>query len=116
MRQIYNVGGFGKPDCSESNCYHSGTEQIDSFRGWRIGRPPQLCPTHSYAFYIAVDKGSFNEGSYLGLPCWIESFKETTNLYKNQFAAKAAIFRINERVGHFNSSGHQTVCRYCNEP
>src|SRR5580700_9617929 len=49
MRQIYNVGGLGKLRYSEGEYYHYMPEPIDSYKGWRIGLPPQLYPTHSNA-------------------------------------------------------------------
>ena len=49
-------------------------KQIDSYKGWRIGGPPQWYPTHSNAYYIGVTRGSFTEVSCLGMPSWMESF------------------------------------------
>jgi len=96
MRQIYEAGGFGKLVYSEGEYYHYSAEQIDSYKGWRIGGPPQCYPTHSSAYYIAVTRGSFTDVSCLGMPSWMESFKETTNRYKNPFATEIALFRTSE--------------------
>jgi predicted dehydrogenase len=96
MRQIYDAGGFGKLVYSEGEYYHYSAEQIDSYKGWRIGGPPQWYPTHSSAYYIGVSRGSFTEVSCLGMPSWIESFKESTNRYKNPFATEIALFQTSE--------------------
>ena len=61
MRQIYNAGGLGKLRYSEGEYYHYMPEPIDSFKGWRIGLPPQWYPTHSNAYYIGATGGSFTE-------------------------------------------------------
>ncbi|MDP6720441.1 MAG: Gfo/Idh/MocA family oxidoreductase, partial [Pirellulaceae bacterium] len=61
MRQIYNAGGFGKLVYSEGEYYHYSVEQIDSYKGWRKGLPPQWYPTHSNAYYTGVTGGSFTE-------------------------------------------------------
>jgi predicted dehydrogenase len=96
MRQIYNSGGFGKLVYSEGEYFHYSAEQIDSYKGWRIGGPPQWYPTHSNAYYNAVTNGSFTEVSCLGMPSWIESFKEGNNQWKNPFATEIALFRTSE--------------------
>ena len=68
MRQIYNAGGFGKLVYSEGEYYHYMEQPIDSYKGWRIGLPPQWYPTHSNAYYIGVTGGSFTEVSCMGMP------------------------------------------------
>src|SRR4051812_2622656 len=50
MRQIYQAGGFGKVVYSEGEYFHYMPQPIDSFKGWRIGLPPQFYPTHSNAY------------------------------------------------------------------
>jgi predicted dehydrogenase len=96
MRQIYDAGGFGSLVYSEGEYYHYSAAQIDSYKGWRIGGPPQWYPTHSSAYYIMVSRGSFTEVSCLGMPSWMESFRETANQYKNPFATEIALFRTGE--------------------
>jgi predicted dehydrogenase len=96
MRQIYNAGGFGKLVYSEGEYYHYSSEQIDSYKGWRIGGPPQWYPTHSNAYYVCITGGSFTEVSCLGMPSWIPIFQESANRYKNPFATEIALFRISE--------------------
>ncbi len=59
MHRIYESGGFGKLVYSEGEYYHYACSVIDSYKGWRIGMPPQYYPTHSNAYQIGVDGGSF---------------------------------------------------------
>jgi predicted dehydrogenase len=96
MRQIYRAGGFGKLTYSEGEYYHYSEKPIDSFKGWRIGVPPQWYPTHSNAYYNCVTAGSFTEVSCLGMPSRIEYLKPKNNPYKNAFGTEVALFRTNE--------------------
>ena len=96
MRQIYNAGGFGKLVYAEGEYFHYMTSQIDSYKGWRIGGPPQWYPTHSNAYYVGVTGGSFTEVSCLGIPSLIDSLKANNNRYKNPFGTEIALFRTNE--------------------
>ena len=69
---------------------------IDSYKGWRIGLPPQFYPTHSNAYHICVTGGSFTEVSCLGTPSVIEHLKLANNRYKNPFGTEVALFRTSE--------------------
>ena len=60
MRQIYNAGGLGKLLYSEGEYYHYMSTPIDSYKGWRIGLPPQWYPTHSNAYYVGVTGGQLH--------------------------------------------------------
>ena len=51
MREIYGAGGFGKLVYSEGEYYHDSVEQIDSYKGWRIGLPPQWYPGELKMWY-----------------------------------------------------------------
>src|ERR1051325_7136114 len=66
MRQIYQAGGFGKVLYSEGEYFHYMPTPIDSYKGWRVGLPPQWYPTHSNAYYVGATGGSFTEVSCLG--------------------------------------------------
>ena len=81
MRQIYRAGGFGKLIYAEGEYYHYSVTQLDSFRNWHVGLPPQWYPTHSNAFCLCVTGGSFTEVSCMGVP----SFRacNQNNGYKN---------------------------------
>ncbi len=96
MRQIYNAGGFGKLVYSEGEYYHYSVEQIDSYKGWRKGLPPQWYPTHSNAYYTGVTGGSFTEVSCMGIPSVKELLQPENNRYKNPFGTEIALFRTSE--------------------
>lgn len=96
MREIYRAGGFGKLVYSEGEYYHYMSEPIDSYKGWRIGLPPQLYPTHSNAYYTGVTGGSFTEVSCMGIPSKIEHLQPANNVYKNPFGTEIALFRTSE--------------------
>jgi predicted dehydrogenase len=96
MRQIYNAGGFGKLVYSEGEYYHYSVEQIDSYKGWRIGLPPQWYPTHSNAYYVGVTGGSFTEVSCMGIPSLKELLQPQNNRYQNPFGTEIALLRTSE--------------------
>jgi predicted dehydrogenase len=96
MRQIYNAGGLGKLLYSEGEYYHYMAEPIDSYKGWRVGLPPQWYPTHSNAYYVGVTGGSFTEVSCLGTPSKVSHLQPENNPYKNSFGTEVAMFRTSE--------------------
>ena len=96
MREIYSAGGFGKVLYSEGEYYHYMAEPIDSYKGWRIGLPPQWYPTHSNAYYVGVTGGSFTEVSCMGMPSMISHLTPGNNVYKNAFGTEIALFRTSE--------------------
>ena len=96
MREIYRAGGFGKLVYAEGEYYHDSVEQIDSYKGWRIGLPPQWYPTHSNAYYTGVTGGSFTEVSCMGIPSQRELLQPANNRYKNPFGTEVALFRTSE--------------------
>ncbi len=96
MRRIYEAGGLGRIAYSEGEYFHYMPEPIDSFRGWRIGLPPQWYPTHSNAYYIGIHDGSYTEVSCLGMPSIIDHLKPENNEYKNSFGTEIALFRTSE--------------------
>jgi predicted dehydrogenase len=96
MRRIYESGGLGRIVYSEGEYFHYMSEPIDSFRGWRIGLPPQWYPTHSNAYYIGIHDGSYSEVSCLGMPSIINHLKPENNIYKNPYGTEIALFRTSE--------------------
>ena len=90
MRRIYRAGGFGQLVYSEGEYFHYMAEPIDSYKGWRIGGPPQWYPTHSNAYYVGVTGGSFTEVSCMGMPSRIESLQPANNRYQNPFGTEIA--------------------------
>jgi predicted dehydrogenase len=96
MRQIYNAGGLGQLLYSEGEYFHYMPTPIDSYKGWRVGLPPQWYPTHSNAYYVGVSAGSFTEVSCLGMPSKVEHLLPANNPYKNSFGTEIALFRTSE--------------------
>ncbi len=96
MRTIYQADGFGKLLYSEGEYYHYTAEPIDSYKGWRIGVPPQWYPTHSNAYYMGVTAGSFTEVTCLGMPSLTPWLQADNNRYKNPFGTEIALFRTSE--------------------
>jgi predicted dehydrogenase len=96
MRTLYNAGHFGRMLYSEGEYYHFMDTPIDSFRGWRIGLPPQWYPTHSNGYHTCVTGGGFTEVSCLGMPSTIDCFNPRNNPYRNPFATEIALFRTSE--------------------
>jgi predicted dehydrogenase len=111
MRQIYNAGGFGKIVYSEGEYFHWMPQPIDSYKGWRIGLPPQFYPTHSNAYYIGVTGGSFTEVSCQGMRSRLDYLQPDKNRYENPFGTEIALFRTSEggmsRMGvSWDTPGH----------
>lgn len=96
MREIYNAGGFGKLVYCEGEYNHYMETPIDSYKGWRIGLPPQWYPTHSNAYYVTISGGSFTEVACMGIPSIVEHLKPEGNVYKNPFGTEIALFRTSE--------------------
>lgn len=96
MRQIYRAQGFGPLIYSEGEYYHYMAEPIDSYKGWRIGLPPQFYPTHSNAYYAGITGGSFTEVSCMGIPSKIPHLQPANNRYKNAFGTEIALFRTSD--------------------
>jgi len=96
MREIFKAGGFGKMLYSEGEYYHYSEKPLDSYKGWRIGTPPQWYPTHSNAYYVCVTGGSFTEVSCMATPSILERFQPGSNAYNNLFATEIALMRTSE--------------------
>jgi len=96
MRQVFNAGEFGTMVYTEGEYYHYMETPIDSYKGWRIGLPPQWYPTHSNAYYTGVTGGSFTEVSCMGIPSVIPHLLPENNPYQNPFGSEIALFRTSE--------------------
>jgi predicted dehydrogenase len=118
MREIYKAGGFGKIIYAEGDYFEgpmspeafNDPEGTKSYKGWRIGMPPQWYCTHSNAYYVGVTDGSFTEVSCMGIPSLVKRYN-TGNQYKNQYCSEIGLFRTNEggmaRMGvSFDSPGN----------
>ncbi|MBI2432853.1 MAG: Gfo/Idh/MocA family oxidoreductase, partial [Candidatus Hydrogenedentes bacterium] len=96
MRQTYNAGEFGQMVYTEGEYYHYMEQPLDSYKGWRIGLPPQWYPTHSNGYLTGVTGGSFTEVSCLGIPSKVEHLQPENNAYKNGFGTEIALFRTSD--------------------
>jgi len=96
IREIYKAGGFGRLLYSEGEYFHYMPEPIDSYKGWRIGLPPQWYPTHSNAYYVGATGGSFTEVSCQAMPSVLPHLRPSNNVYKNPFGTETALFRTSE--------------------
>ncbi|MCL2118543.1 MAG: Gfo/Idh/MocA family oxidoreductase, partial [Planctomycetaceae bacterium] len=95
-RQIYKAGGFGKLIYTEGEYYHYFPTALDSYKGWRVGLPPQYYPTHSNAYYVAITGGSFTEVSCMGNRSIVPHLMPENNAYQNPFGSEIALFRTSE--------------------
>ena len=96
MRQLYKSGHLGRVVYSEGEYYHYMDVPIDSYKGWRIGLPPQFYPTHSNAYHLGINDGSFVEVSCMGIPSVVDHLKPANNRYKNPFGTEVALFRSHD--------------------
>jgi predicted dehydrogenase len=96
MRELYRAGNLGRIVYAEGEYFHYMEQPIDSYKGWRIGLPPQWYPTHSNAYYVGVTGGSFTEVSCMGIPSRIPHLQPANNAYKNPFGTEIALFRTSE--------------------
>ncbi len=96
MRQIYRAGGFGKLIYTEGEYFHYMPAPIPSYKGWRIGVPPQFYPTHSNAYYVCVTGGSFTEVACMAMPSIVKEMQPENNRYKNPFGTEVALLRTSE--------------------
>jgi len=96
MRKIYEAGGFGELVYSEGQYFHYHVGSLDSYKGWRIGIPPQWYPTHATAYHVGVTRGGFTEVSCMGMPSILAPFQPGANAYGNIFDTEVALFRTSE--------------------
>ncbi len=96
MRKLYQAGALGELVYCEGEYYHYLDPPIDSYKGWRLGIPPQWYPTHSNAYYVCVTGGYFTEVSCMGFPSSLPLWQKENNVYKNPFGTEIALFRTKE--------------------
>lgn len=96
MRALYEADGFGRMLYTEGEYYHYMETPIDSFKGWRVGLPPQFYPTHSNSYYVDVTGGRFTEVSCMGIPSSIPHLMPENNAYRNPFGTEVALFRTSD--------------------
>lgn len=96
MRQIYQAGGFGRLVYSEGEYFHYMPKPIPSFKGWRVGLPPQWYPTHSTAYYVGVTGKRLTSVSCVGFRGKEAAFQPGANKYDNRFTDELALFQTSE--------------------
>ncbi len=96
MRKIYEAGGFGELIYSEGEYFHHSVDQIDSYKGWRKGLPPQWYPTHSNGFYTCVTHKRFTEVTCIGKPSILPKYNNGDNAYGNPYGSEIALFKTEE--------------------
>ena len=98
-RRIDEAGGFGQLAYTEGEYFHHSDpswKSIGSYKGWRVGLPPQYYPTHSNGFYTCVTHGHFTEVSCVGTTSDHPVYKERKNPYGNPFHSEVAFFKTSE--------------------
>ena len=95
-RRIYQAGGFGQMIYTEGEYYHYGAGNLEGYKNWRIGLPPQWYPTHSNAYYTCVTGGSFTKVSCVGHVSKLEEYQKGANPYDNPFGTEVALFTTSE--------------------
>ncbi|PWU14441.1 MAG: gfo/Idh/MocA family oxidoreductase [Verrucomicrobia bacterium] len=96
MRQLYQAGALGSLIYAEGEYFHYHDKPLDSYKGWRVGLPPQWYPTHSNAYYVGVTGSNFTEVSCTGKPSILGFLQPKNNPYRNPFGTEIALFRTNE--------------------
>ena len=98
MRRIYEAGGFGQMVYTEGEYFHFsvGKGAVGSYKGWRIGLPPQYYPTHSNGFYTCVTHGHFTEVTCVGTTDDNPIYKERRNAYGNPFRSEVAFLKTSD--------------------
>ena len=96
MRTLYRGGHLGKVVYAEGEYWHYCPTPIPSYKGWRVGLPPQFYPTHSNAYYVGVTGEGFTEVSCMGLPSAIPHLQPANNPYQNPFGTEIALFRTRD--------------------
>ncbi len=93
-RKIYKAGGFGQMIYTEGEYYHYGAGNLDGYKGWRIGLPPQWYPTHSNAYYTCVTGNTFTRVSCIGHKSKLPEYQ--SNGHNNPFGTETALFNTSE--------------------
>jgi predicted dehydrogenase len=96
MRVLHQAGELGKVVYAEGEYWHYKEGPLPSYKEWRVGLPPQWYPTHSNAYCIGVNHGSFTEVSCMGIPSRIAHLQSRNNAYQNPFGTEIALVRTSE--------------------
>lgn len=99
MRRIHRAGGFGKIVYTEGEYFHYSDfsrKSIGSYKGWRVGLPPQYYPTHSNGYYTCVTHGHFTEVVCVGATDEHPIYRDRKNPYGNPFRSEVAFFKTSD--------------------
>ena len=98
MRRIYEAGGFGQMVYTEGEYFHFsvGKGSVGSYKGWRIGLPPQYYPTHSNGFYTCVTHKRFTEVTCGGVPSLKWAYAKGNAYDNNVYGSEYAMFRCED--------------------
>ena len=96
MRVLHAAGALGDILYTEGEYYHYMDTPIDSYKGWRVGLPPQWYPTHSNGFYSCIAGGQFTAVSCVGTKSAIKDFQPENNRYQNPFGTEIALFKTSD--------------------
>ena len=99
MRTLYEAGMLGAITYTEGEYFHPGDNKLDgtgtpSYKGWRIGLPPQYYPTHSNGYYTCVTHKRFTEVTCTGVPSLKVRYQKNT--YNNIFGSEYAMFKCED--------------------
>lgn len=99
MRTLYEAGMLGAITYTEGEYFHCGDYKLDgmgtpSYKGWRIGLPPQYYPTHSNGYYTCVTHKRFTEVTCTGVPSLKVRYQK--NKYNNIFGSEYAMFKCED--------------------
>ena len=99
MRRLYEAGKLGDITYTEGEYFHPGGNDIkkinwdNSYKGWRIGLPPQYYPTHSNGFYTCVTHKRFTEVTCGGVPSLKWAYAKGNAYDNNVYGSEYAMFR-----------------------
>ena len=102
MRRLYETGKLGDITYTEGEYFHPGDNdikkinRINSYKGWRIGLPPQYYPTHSNGFYTCVTHKRFTEVTCSGVPSLKWSYAKGNGYDNNIYGSEYAMFRCED--------------------
>jgi len=96
MRKLYEAGKLGAVTYTEGEYFHPSGNDLSatgspSYKGWRLGMPPQYYPTHSNGYYSCVTHKRFVEVSCSGVAS-IKDCYAKGNRYGNPFGSEYAMF------------------------
>ncbi len=99
MRTLYEAGMLGAITYTEGEYFHPGDNKLDgtgtpSYKGWRIGLPPQYYPTHSNGYYTCVTHKRFTEVTCTGIPSLKVRYQK--NRYNNPYGSEYAMFKCED--------------------